>query len=61
MALKKQTFRAKMRQRRKELTKGLLIQAGKELSSISAYTVREVTGQPHGKKPKCTLKKGWFE
>ena len=39
----------------------LLVQAGKEISSIPAHAVRELTGQPHNKKVKCTLKKGWFE
>lgn len=39
----------------------LLIQATKELSSIPAHGVREITGQPHDKKPKAGLKKGWFE
>lgn len=40
---------------------GHLVQAGKELSSIPAYAGRELTGQPHRKKVKCGLKKGWFE
>lgn len=39
----------------------LVVQAGKEYSSISAYAFREITGQPHDRKVKCTLKKGWFE
>lgn len=33
-----------------------LVQAGKELSTIPAYAVRG--GR---KKPRCKLKKGWFE
>ena len=37
------------------------IQAGKELSSIPAFAARELTGTPHHPKPRCTLKKGWFE
>ena len=40
---------------------GHLEQAGKEYSSIVAYAGRELTGQSHRKKPKCKLKKGWFE
>lgn len=55
-ALKKQ-----IRQRHKELNKGFLVQFAKEASTIPAYAMRELTGQRHGRKPKGTLKKGWFE
>ena len=54
---RKQTFK----KRSQALNNGLLIQVAKELSSIPAYAMRELTGQPQGHKPKCTLKKGWFE
>lgn len=40
---------------------GHLKQAAKELSTIPAYAVRDLTGQPHNQKPTCKLKKGWFE
>lgn len=40
---------------------GGIVQAGKEYSTIPAYAMRELTGMPHHKKPKCKLKKGWFE
>lgn len=40
---------------------GVLVQATKEVSSIPAYGMRELTGQPHRSKPTCSLKKGWFE
>ncbi|WP_415404112.1 hypothetical protein [Tateyamaria sp. SN3-11] len=39
----------------------VVVQAGKEYSSIPAYAFREFTDQPHHKKVKCSLKKGWFE
>ena len=39
---------------------GGIAQAGREYTSVTAYAVRELTGQPQ-KKTKCNLKKGWFE
>lgn len=39
---------------------GGIVQAGKEISSIPAYGVREVTGQSHSMKVRGTLKKGWL-
>lgn len=36
-------------------------QAGKEYSTIPAYALRQITGQPTRKDIKCKLKKGWFE
>lgn len=39
----------------------VMVQAGREYSSIAAYAGRALTGQPHQQKRKCTLKKGWFE
>lgn len=61
MARKKQKTSSWDRQQIRKSVGGFLVQAGKELSSIPAYAARELTGQPHNKKVKCTLKKGWFE
>ncbi len=61
MKSKLQAFKKQYRKRNKELSKGLFVQIAKEASTIPAYAMRELSGQPHDRKPKCTLKKGWFE
>jgi hypothetical protein len=61
MARKKKPARTGVKQRFKDMNDGLLVQFAKEASTIPAYAMRELTGQPHGEKAKCTLKKGWFE
>ena len=60
MVKKKQSNKAK-RRRFLDLSTGFLVHLGKEASTIPAYGIRELTGQPQGRKSKCTLKKGWFE
>jgi hypothetical protein len=55
------SLKAQIKKRRKDLNEGLLVQAAKEVSSIPAYAMRELTGQSHREKPRCKLKKGWFE
>jgi len=61
MVRTKKTLKAQIKQQHKALNDGLLVQAAKELTTIPAYAMRELTGQPHDRKPKCTLRKGWFE
>jgi len=61
MPILKKSLKTQIKQQHKDLNKGLLIQAVKEVSSIPAYAMRELTGQSHHQKPKCSLKKEWFE
>ena len=61
MTRTKKSLKAQIKQRHKALNDGLLVQAAKELTTIPAYAIRELTGQSHDRKPKCSLKKGWFE
>jgi hypothetical protein len=61
MTKSNKSLKSQIRERHKALNDGLLAQAAKELTSIPAYAMRELTGQPHDRKPRCSLKKGWFE
>lgn len=58
---RKKSFKTQYKKRLNDLSEGLLVQVAKEASTIPAYAMRELTGQPHDRKPTCTLKKGWFE
>lgn len=61
MARKKTNNTAEHQRRHKVLKTGFWAQLAKEASTIPAYAARELTGQPHDRKPKCKLKSGWFE
>lgn len=52
--------KAHTRNRFKADIRELTLQAGKEYTHLLAYAARELSGTGH-KRPKCTLKKGWFD
>lgn len=61
MTQKRDARKSKGRRKKASLSKRFLVHLGREASSIPGYAMREVSGQRHGSKPKCTMKKGWFE
>ena len=61
MARKQTPLKRQLRKRYKDLTKGIMVQAAKEISTIPAYAMREITGTKPPSQVKCTLKKCWFE
>lgn len=61
MTQKRDARKSKGRRSKASLGRRFLVHLGREASSIAAYAMREATGQRHGSKPKCTMKKGWFE
>ncbi|MEO0698037.1 MAG: hypothetical protein AAFR75_01065 [Pseudomonadota bacterium] len=61
MAQKRKNGKTKARRKFSGLGASFLSHLGKEASTIPAYAMRELTGQPQGQKAKCALKKGWFE
>ncbi|MEM8541963.1 MAG: hypothetical protein AAGF25_13500 [Pseudomonadota bacterium] len=61
MAKKKINGKAQTRRILTRFGRDFLVPLGKEASTIPSYAMRELTGQPHDQKRKCTLKKGWFE